>query len=146
MTGIGLSKKAAKVVGPAIEDYMNNFKKNFETKGEVNSWLKYPFPMDTLIPSAALYYGVQFASNIEENENYLTFGFDLHHFGMINDAQNKALRKINTDFWPVNKGGLDVSMQFTIDDNFFGQVFTMLTALDQSFSVRKVSEKYTEYI
>lgn len=125
---------------------MNDIKAKFVATGEVPITLKEPFPMDTLIPSAALYYAVQVANVVEETDKYINLELDLHKMGMVTDQQNSAMKKINVDFWNQTKDGIGAAAQLTIDENFFSQVFTVLTSVDQAFSLRKLADYKREFV
>ena len=43
------------------------------------------FPMDTVIPIAAIYYMVQAAEIYEVEDNFITIGFNLYHWKMLTD-------------------------------------------------------------
>jgi len=66
------------------------------------------FPMDTVIPMAALYYLTHFSEIFEVDDKFVTLGYSLNHFKMLTEKQNKMLKAVKQDFYnPTNKNDDD---------------------------------------
>ena len=53
------------------------------------------FPVDTILPMAAIYLLTQFASDVSFDEDYLQHDFSIQHFGLLSEKQAKLLKKID---------------------------------------------------
>ena len=88
VAGEGLSPEASSEIATAIDKYIDDFKVMFEkgSKGGDMENIK-NFPMDTVIPMAAVYYTSKLAETIEFDENFLSLGYSLQHFKMLTEKQ-----------------------------------------------------------
>lgn len=142
ISGEGLTPEASKEIASAIDTNIDNFKTKFEKGGKKDGSMIYieNFPMDTVIPMAALYYVVQFSETFEiQEDKYITLGFDLNHYKMLTEKQNNMLKPIEQAFYnSQNSEGNDALFQFSIDDNLFNSVSSVFTSVDKTFSAREM--------
>jgi hypothetical protein len=97
----------------AIVKNIEAFKAKFEAgaKREGLTATDKRFPMDAVIPTAAIYYAVQAAEIYEVKEDYILMGYNLYHWKMLTDKQNGMLKKIEQDFYnDKNKDGYEAMM------------------------------------
>ena len=86
VAGEGLTPEASAEIATAIDSYVDDFKDKFEKgskKGEMDH-IK-DFPMDAVIPMAAVYYASNFAASVDYEENFLSLGYSLDHFRMLTE-------------------------------------------------------------
>ena len=100
------------------------------------------FPMDTVIPMAALFYSSHFSEIFEVDDKFVTLGFSLNHFKMLTEKQNKMLKAVKHDFYnPTNKNDDDALFQLSIDDNLFNSLTAVFASVDKSFSGREIMKQ-----
>jgi len=135
------SESVGAEVVEAIVKNLEVFKEKFEKGSKKADQLPNikNFPMDTVIPIAAIYYMVQGAEIYEVKDNFIMIGYNLYHWKMLTDKQNGMLKQIQQDFYnEANKEGYEAMFQFQIDDNAFNSISSVFTSVDKSFSMREL--------
>jgi len=95
VNGEGLSPELSQEIATVIENHVDDFKAKFE-KGSKKGEMEYikDFPMDTVIPMAAIYYATNFAETAEFDDTFAEFGFSLSSWKMLTEKQTKMLKEI----------------------------------------------------
>lgn len=57
------------------------------------------FPMDTVIPMAAIFYMSHFAEVFETDDKFVTMGYSFDHLKLLTPKQSKMLKKIKQPFY-----------------------------------------------
>lgn len=99
------------------------------------------FPMDTVVPFVALFYGVQFAETVSFDNGFAALGSSLKHFEMLTEKQNNLLKAIEGGFYnEQNKNGDKALAQVLLDDNFFNSLATVFVSVDKTFGYRELAK------
>lgn len=99
------------------------------------------FPMDTVVPFVAMFYGVQFAETASFDNGFAALGSSLKHFEMLTEKQNNLLKAIEGGFYnEYNKNGDKALAQIIVDDNFFNSLTTVFVSVDKTFGYRELAK------
>jgi hypothetical protein len=96
------------------------------------------FPIDLVVPYVFFLYASQVSSRVQVDENHVTMEFSLEQFNFLKKNQLKLLKQIEGTFGPeTNAEGDQAIVQIYIDDNFFNSFASVITTIDQMFSLRE---------
>jgi hypothetical protein len=89
-SAVELPDKVVKEIRFLADKKIQDFKKQFERgvrKGQITYMRS--FPMDSWVPMALVYRSAPYVDTFKIQGQYVYLGTSFHHFGYINDEQNK---------------------------------------------------------
>lgn len=99
------------------------------------------FPLDVALPFVMWFYVAQLSQKIDVGEKFVNFDLSVEHFNLLKKKQLKLLKPISGGFEKeTNAQGDEAFFQILLDDNLANSISSVITTVDQMFSVRSLSK------
>lgn len=136
VTGADLTAEEKEVIVNRLKSEVTGLK-DIASLGKLESFAA--FPVDTVIPFVALYFGTSFADQYTLSEKFVELAFSFDRMKLLTEKQEALLKPIEGEFYnEVNHQGREAFTQIMVDDNFFNSFTSILASLDKSVSLRNV--------